>query len=78
MKRNQHGGKVTSAPLKGLGASLMHSVRGWQVVPVHTRWTAMLPVRSGCEEEARRWVTEALAQNPDLGGTPSSSVPRPC
>ncbi|AFE04895.1 hypothetical protein COCOR_02882 [Corallococcus coralloides DSM 2259] len=70
MSRNQPGRKATSAHLEGLGSSLMHTVRVWQVAPVHTRWTAALPVRAGREEEARRLVTEALARNPDMGGGP--------
>ncbi|AKF85990.1 hypothetical protein MFUL124B02_19760 [Myxococcus fulvus 124B02] len=48
----------------------MHTVRVWQVAPVHTEWTAVLPVRAGREEEGRRLVTEALARNPDMGGGP--------
>ncbi|NTX40541.1 hypothetical protein HUA78_39555 [Myxococcus sp. CA033] len=70
MKRDPPGSKAPSAHLEGLGSSLMHTVRVWQVAPLHTRWTAMLPVRAGREEEARRLVAEALARNPDMGGGP--------
>ncbi|MCP3138169.1 hypothetical protein [Pyxidicoccus xibeiensis] len=48
----------------------MHTVRVWQLAPIRTGWTAVLPVRAGREEAARRLVTEALAQNPDMGGEP--------
>ncbi|MCP3064978.1 hypothetical protein LXT21_40015 [Myxococcus sp. K38C18041901] len=70
MRRKQPDLKATSVHPEGLGSSLMHTVRVWQVTPLHTRWTAMLPVRAGREDEARRWVTEALARNPDMGGGP--------
>jgi hypothetical protein len=70
MKRKQPGHKEPSAHLEGLGTSLMHTVRVWQVAPIRAEWTAVLPVRAGREEAARRLVTEALAQNPDMGGGP--------
>ncbi|NMO13568.1 hypothetical protein HPC49_00450 [Pyxidicoccus fallax] len=70
MKRKQPGRKAPAAHVEGLGTSLMHTVRVWQVAPIRTRWTAVLPVRAGREEAARRLVTGALARNPDMGGEP--------
>lgn len=48
----------------------MHTVRVWQVAPIRGEWTAVLPVRAGCEAAARQLVSEALAQHPDLSGGP--------
>ncbi|HEX8706133.1 MAG TPA: hypothetical protein VF815_45280 [Myxococcaceae bacterium] len=47
-----------------------HTVRVWQVAPMRAEWTAVLPVRAGREEAARRLVSEALERNPDMGGGP--------
>jgi len=57
MKRKKPSGKEPSAYLKGLGSSLMHTVRVWQVAPIRAEWTAVLPVRARREDAARRLVS---------------------
>ena len=53
----------------------MHTVRVWQVAPIRTEWTAVLPVRAGREEEARQLVSELLANHPNMsGGPPRNAV----
>ncbi|MCY0994104.1 hypothetical protein OV203_43650 [Nannocystis sp. ILAH1] len=47
-----------------------HTVRVWQVAPIRTEWTAVLPVAPGHEDEVRARVGALLAACPGPGGDP--------
>jgi hypothetical protein len=52
-----------------------HTVRVWQVAPIRSEWTAVVPVRAGHEDAARRLVTETLARHPGIdGGPPRNAI----
>jgi len=56
-------------------AEMSNTIRVWQVAPICTEWTAVVPVRAGHEEAARRLVGEALARVPGPdGGRPRNAV----
>lgn len=55
-------------------AETSHTIRVWQVAPIHEAWTAVVPVRAGQEAAARRVVDEWLASVRGVDGGP----PRNC
>lgn len=49
---------------------MSHTIRVWQVAPIRGEWTAVMPVRPGCEAQVQQLVREALAQISGPGGGP--------
>ena len=52
-----------------------HTVRVWQLAPIRTEWTAVVPVRPGHEDEVRELVKEMLSGCLGVdGGPPRNAV----
>jgi hypothetical protein len=52
-----------------------HTVRVWQLAPIRTEWTAVVPVRSGHEDEVRELLIKLLSGCPGVdGGPPRNAV----
>jgi hypothetical protein len=49
---------------------MSHTIRVWQLAPIRTEWTAVMPVKRGHEERVRLLVTAMLAEVAGPGGGP--------